>query len=73
MMEARAQWHGFVVRNKSAFRGGFHPPHPPSAERRAAIFWRAPQLTAPIFSTTDERYGFVKIPREARVWGILSF
>ncbi len=53
--------------------GALRPPNPPSAERRAAIYWRVPQRTAPLFSTTDERYGFVKIPRGARVWGMLSF
>ena len=62
------------------YYGGFHPPNPPSGERpaatterRGANFWRMPQRTAPYSLTTDDRYGFVKIPRGARVWGILSF
>ncbi len=46
--------------------GALRPPNPPTAERGGAIYWRMPQLTAPLFSATDERYGFVKIPRGAR-------
>ena len=53
--------------------GALRPPNPPSGERPAAIYWRMPQRTAPLFPKTDDRYGFVKIPRGARVLGILSF
>ena len=35
--------------------GALRPPNPPSGERPAAIYWRMPQRTAPIFSKTDDR------------------
>ena len=35
--------------------GALRPPNPPSAERRAANFWRTPQHSAPPFSKTDDR------------------
>ena len=56
--------------------GALRPPNPPSAERRAANFWLMPRHSAPLFLTTDERYGFVKIPRGAppnaveRIFGV---
>ena len=48
------------------FFHGVFTPKPPTAERGGANFWCLPQLTAPLFLATDERYGFVKIPRGAR-------
>ena len=39
------------------YAGARRPPHPPSAERRAANFWHAPQHPAPLSSTPDDRYG----------------
>ena len=45
------------------FHGGFTP-KPPTAERGGANFWRLPQLTAPLFSATDERAG------RMGVWGL---
>ena len=35
--------------------GALRPPNPPTTERRGANFWRAPQLTAPLFLATDDR------------------
>ena len=73
MMEARAQWHGFVVRDKGVFYGGASPPKPPERGTPRRDFLALATANCASFLTTDERYGFVKIPREARVWGILSF
>ena len=55
--------------------GGFHPPNPLTAERGGANFWFMPQRTAPLFSTTDDRYGLEKSTLAIKkgrmgVWGL---
>ena len=53
--------------------GALRPPNPPSGERPAAnLLALCHNDSAPIFSKTDDRYGFVKIPRGASVWVIRS-
>ena len=46
MTGAPEQWRGFVVRNKTAERGG-------------ADFWFMPRHFAPYSLTTDERLGWI--------------
>ena len=53
--------------------GGASPPKPPERGTPRGEFLAYATTHCTLFSKTDERYGFVKIPRGARVWGILSF
>ena len=65
-----------VSEKRLKINGGLYAPQTPSsAERRAANFWLMPQRTAPLFSTTDDRYGLEKSTLAIKkgrvgVWGL---